>query len=275
MVCNICATEVLPDASVCGKCGSRLIASCPACSAEVRAGAKFCSACGKSLISVVQEKSPVNHPSVPALAALERKQATLLFADFSGYTAFSAQMDPEDLHDKMRALWKNLDAIVVAHGGTPEKHSGDALMAVFGGWHSREEDPVEAVRAALEMQNWLKKGKSEDDRSSLQLRIGIHTGLVVVGPANHSGEFLATGDAVNLASRLEQNAPPGGVLVSRETYRHVYGFFYAQSLPLLKVKGKPEPLETYIVSGTKPRGLMLQMRGIEGVESEMIGRQQQ
>jgi class 3 adenylate cyclase len=148
----------------------------------------------------------------------ERRQVSILFADFSEFTSFSARLDPEDLRDTMNALWARVDAIIKGHRGTPEKHSGDAIMAVFGAWRSREEDPAEAVRAALAIQDWLKSERSDPGRTALQMRIGIHTGVVVVGPADHSGEFLATGDAVNLACRLEQNAPVGGVLVSRETY---------------------------------------------------------
>lgn len=274
MICNICGAHNSGDARACAKCGSGIIAICPACAADVQAGARFCSACGHSLFSQTSGAVGTNREN-PRLAAGERKQVTILFADFSGFTAFSSQLDPEDLRDNMNSIWAKLDAIIAAHGGTPEKHSGDAIMAVFGGRRSREEDPTEAVRAALEMQAWLVERKSENGRPSLQMRIGIHTGLAVVGPVEQTGEFLATGDSVNLASRLEQSAPVGGVLISRETYRHVYGFFDAQALPPLTVKGKVEPLETYVILRAKPRGLALQMRGIEGVETELIGRGQE
>ena len=204
----------------------------------------------------------------------ERKQVTILFADFSDFTAFAAQLDPEDLRDTMNSIWAKLDALIAAHGGRPEKQIGDAIMAVFGGRRSREEDPAEAVRAALSMQSWLKSRPASNERFPLQMRIGVHTGLVVVPPADGSGELLV-GDAVNLASRLENSAPVGGVLISRETYRHVHGFFDARALPLLQVKGKSEPVETYLILSAKPRALALQMRGIEGVEAEMIGRQEE
>jgi class 3 adenylate cyclase/tetratricopeptide (TPR) repeat protein len=245
--------------------------NCNVCSAEVRADALFCSACGHSLAPPPAGSRPANEEN-PNFMAGERKQVTILFADFSGYTALSAQLDPEDLHDDMNSIWSMLDSIIVAHGGTPEKHSGDAVMAVFGGRRSREEDPVEAVRAALDMQAWLKTRKPENERVNLQMRMGINTGLVVVGPAEHTGEFLATGDAINLASRLEQSAPVGGVLISRETYRHVYGFFDAQAMPPLQLKGIAGPVESCLILRARPRALALQMRGIEGVETEMIGR---
>jgi class 3 adenylate cyclase/tetratricopeptide (TPR) repeat protein len=209
------------------------------------------------------------------MPAGERRQVSILFADFSEFTSFSSRLDPEDLRDTLNSIWAALDGIITSHGGIPEKHSGDAIMAVYGGWRSREEDPAEAVRAALAMHVWLKSRKSEIGRPALQMRIGIHTGVVVVGPAGQSGEFLATGDAVNLASRLEQNAPVGGVLISRETYSQVYGFFDAQAQPPLMVKGKTEPVETYLILRAKPRGLALQLRGIEGVETEMVGRERE
>ncbi|MGA2247021.1 MAG: adenylate/guanylate cyclase domain-containing protein [Verrucomicrobiota bacterium] len=211
----------------------------------------------------------------PRQPAGERKQITILFGDFAGFTAFSERLDPEDLRNTMVTIWSNLDAIILAHGGTPEKHIGDAIMAVFGLRQSREEDPAEAVRAALAMQAWLTSGNSDHSSSGLRMRIGINTGLVVIGPGDHGGELLATGDAVNLASRLQESAPAGGVLISRETYRLVFGFFDVQRMPLQTVKGKSEPVETYLILRAKARGVALQMRGIQGVGTEMIGRQQQ
>jgi class 3 adenylate cyclase/tetratricopeptide (TPR) repeat protein len=272
MNCNVCGAPNVSAARLCAQCGSVLTARCPACAVAVQAEARFCSACGQSLVPP-SAGSRLAQETDPKMLTGERKQVTILFADFSDFTAFAAQLDPEDLRDTMNSIWTKLDAIITAHGGLPEKHIGDAIMAVFGGRRSREEDPVETVRAALAMQNWLKSRPAGNERFHLQMRIGIHTGLLVV-PQDGSGELLA-GDAVNLASRLEHSAPVGGVLISRETYRHVHGFFDARALPLLEVKGKSEPVETYLILCAKPRALALQMRGIEGVETEMIGRQEE
>jgi predicted ATPase/class 3 adenylate cyclase len=202
----------------------------------------------------------------------ERRQVTVLFADLAGFTSFVHKSDVEDVRDYMSSLWGRLDDIIAAHGGLTEKHIGDAVMAVFGARQSREEDPVQAVRTALAIQACLSELPGEGS-PPLRMRIGIHTGLVVVGPLGASGELTATGDAVNLANRLEQHAPAGGILISNDTYRHVYGLFDVESLPPLSVKGRPEPVETFLVVGAKPRALAAQLRGVEGVQTEMVGRE--
>jgi predicted ATPase len=105
------------------------------------------------------------------------------------------------------------------------------------------------------------------------MRIGIHTGLVVLGPLGRTGEFAATGDTVNVANRLQESAPVGGVLISHETYRHVYGSFDVQNQPPLTLKGKAEPFQTYSVLRARPRSLARTLRGVEGLGTEMIGRE--
>src|SRR5205807_191045 len=154
--------------------------------------------------------------SSPRFAGGERKQVTVLFADFSGFTAFSDKLDAEEVRDYMVSVWDRLDSVLQAHGGTIEKHIGDAIMAVFGAKQAREEDPEQAVRAALAMQSCVGQVQDAGARLPLQMRIGIHTGLVVVGPLGDTGEFAATGDTVNVANRLEQSAPVGGVLISQD-----------------------------------------------------------
>ena len=126
---------------------------CPACGAEARQGDQFCSACGTPLQS--SQRVASSKPNDTRSLKGERKQVTILFADFSDFTSFAAHSDPEEVRDWMQSIWSKLDAIVLARGGTPEKHSGDALMAVFGERRAREEDPADAIRAALEMQAWL------------------------------------------------------------------------------------------------------------------------
>jgi len=212
-------------------------------------------------------------PAPAGLLAGQRKQVTVLFADFSGFTSFAERQDPEDLHAHMSSLWQRLDALISAHGGTVEKHIGDAMMAVFGARQAREDDPARAVRAALAMQLCLATLPGYGGQPPLQMRIGVHTGLVLVAPGGTDSELTATGDTVNLASRLEQHAPVGGVLISHQTYRLVYGLFEVKQLPPLTVKGKPEPLQTYRVLNARPRSLAQPIRGVEGVETQMVGRE--
>jgi predicted ATPase/class 3 adenylate cyclase len=269
MKCEACGADNTPAARFCLNCGAGLLVRCSHCAADLPAGARFCPACGQPVASAGSGESS----QTAGLPAGERKQVTVLFADFSGYTAFAASLDAEEVRDYMTSLWVHLDAVIIAHGGMIEKHIGDAIMAVFGARQAREDDPAQAVRAALAMQVTLGEMQGGGAPPPLQMRIGIHTGLVVVGPLGATGEFAATGDSVNLANRLEQGAPVGSVLISHDTYRQVYGLFDVQGLPPLAVKGKSEPLQAYLVLRAKPRAVALQLRGVEGVETEMIGRE--
>jgi predicted ATPase/class 3 adenylate cyclase len=210
--------------------------------------------------------------ALEAHAALEqRKQVTVLFADVAGFTAMVESMDAEDVHDTMNALWTRLDGAITAEGGTVDKHIGDAVMALFGAPTAHEDDPERAIRAALAMQAELAAFR-EAQRAALAMRIGVHTGPVLLGLVGTTAEYTAMGDAVNLASRLEHAAPVGAILISRDTYRHVRGVFDVQPLAPIRVKGKREPVHAYVVQGTRPRPFRVATRGIEGIETHMIGR---
>lgn len=208
-----------------------------------------------------------------ALAATsERKPVTVLFADLVGFTDFSYRTDAEEVREDMTRLWNRVDQLIAVHGGSTEKHMGDAVIGLFGGRQAREEDPAQAVRAGLAIQEFLREFSFGHSKTRLLMRVGIHTGLVVVGPLGSTGEFAATGSPVNLASRLQAAAAPGSVLISHETYRQVHGLFELEALPPLRVKGLPEPLQTYSVLRVKPRYLAQLIRRVEGVETEMVGR---
>jgi ABC-type oligopeptide transport system substrate-binding subunit/class 3 adenylate cyclase len=212
--------------------------------------------------------------------AAQRKQVTVLFADVSGFTAMSEQLDAEEVGDTMNALWARLDAAISAQGGTIDKHIGDAVMALFGAPTAHEDDPERAVRAALAMQqaigDWRLEivGKSpiSNRQSPISIRIGINTGPVLLGQVATTAEYTAMGDTVNLASRLEHAAPVGGILISHATYRHVRGIFDVQVLDPIQVKGKREPVQVYVVRRAKPRAFRVPSRGVEGVETRMVGR---
>jgi len=200
----------------------------------------------------------------------QRKQATILFADLSGYTSLSEKMDAEELSDTINALWQRLDGIILAHGGVIDKHVGDAVMAVWGATATREDDAERAVRAALAMQAELSANIAEGP--VLKMRIGLNTGPVLLGVVGTTGEYSALGDTVNTASRLQNSAPIGGILITHETYRLVRGIFDVQPQQPLNVKGKAEPLQTYLVLAARPRPFRPGSRGVEGIETRMVGR---
>jgi class 3 adenylate cyclase/tetratricopeptide (TPR) repeat protein len=271
MDCAACDADNPSTALFCVKCGAALAGRCSQCQAEVPPTARFCPGCGQPIRGVAPS-APVRPAERPPT---ERRQVTVLFADFAGFTAFSHKRDAEDVRDYIGSVWARLDRIIEAHGGLVEKHIGDAIMALFGARRAREDDPTQAVRAALAIQACLAELKSEPGGPELQMRIGVHTGLVVVGPLGPGDELTATGETVNLASRLEKNAPAEGVLVSQETYRQIHGLFDAQAQPPLQVSGLLEPVQTYLILRARPRWLAAQLRGIEGVEVEMVGRERE
>jgi len=221
------------------------------------------------------------------LISQTRKQVTVLFADVSNFTAMSETMDAEEVGDMLNALWEWLDARILEHGGVIDKHMGDGVMALWGVEATREDDPERAIRAALAMQEGLSSffvasakttqapevPSMTPDTQNLTLSIGIHTGPVLLGGVGTTGEFSAVGDTVNLASRLEEAAPTGGVLISRAAYRHVRGVFYVLSQDPIQVKGKSRPVHTYLVQRAKPRAFRMETRGVKGIETRMVGRE--
>jgi class 3 adenylate cyclase len=202
----------------------------------------------------------------------QRKQVTVLFADVSGFTAMSEAMDAEDVTEMMNALWERLDETIIEYGGFIDKHIGDAVMTMWGAVTAHEDDPEQAIRAALAMQVELAAFRKER-RIDLAMRIGVNTGAVLLGEVGTTGEYTAMGDTVNVASRLEHAAPLGSVLVSHGTYRHVRGVFDVQVLEPIGVRGKTEPIQVYLVERAKPRAFRKGTRGVEGVETRMIGRE--
>jgi class 3 adenylate cyclase/tetratricopeptide (TPR) repeat protein len=216
-------------------------------------------------LGLLREKLASLRAAAPAVSGdAQRKLVTVLFADVAGFTALAETLDAEELSDAINALWRRLDAVIAAHGGTIDKHIGDAVMALFGAPVAREDDPERAVRAGLAMQEAIAGPQ-------FAIRIGIHSGPVILGPLGASTQSTAIGDTVNVANRLEQGAPVGSVLVSQDTYRQVRGLFECQSLGALTLPGRAEPLPVYRVLRAYPRSLRVSLRGVEGVETHMIG----
>lgn len=214
----------------------------------------------------------------------ERKLITVLFADVSGFTAMAETMDHEIVSGVINSLWSRVDKAIRDQGGRIDKHIGDAVMALFGTPLAREDDPERAIRAALQIQNEVQQWKRElseikssehSPSQNIQLRIGVNTGPALLGTVGTIGEYTAIGNTVNLASRLEQAAPPGGILISYDTYKHVRGIFDVTVLQPITVKGKSEPIQVYTVNSIRPRAFRTPARGVEGIETRTIGREEE
>jgi class 3 adenylate cyclase/tetratricopeptide (TPR) repeat protein len=193
---------------------------CPSCGQENPEGFRFCGNCAAPLTEA------------PARREV-RKTVTVVFCDLTGSTALGDTTDPEALRATMRAYYEEMRTILERHGGTVEKFIGDAVMAVFGVPVAHEDDALRAVRAAWEMRTAV-------PALGLQGRIGVNTGEIVTG----EGDTLVTGDAVNVAARLEQAAEPGQVLIGGETRRLVRDAIQVSPVEVT-AKGKPEPVEAF------------------------------
>src|SRR5687767_4329331 len=198
-----------------------------------------------------------------------RKLVTVLFADVSDFTAFSEHRDAEDVANLVNHLWTRADWIIQEYGGRIDKHIGDAVMALWGTETAREDDAERAVRAALRIQEMFKDGAGP---LPIRLKVGINSGQVLLSAIGTQGEFTAMGDTVNTASRLVHVANGGDVLISHNTYQLVRGIFEVHKQTPLMVKGKTEPLQTYVIQRMKPRAFRIGRRGVEGVTTRMVGR---
>lgn len=214
----------------------------------------------------------------------QRKLVTVLFADVSGFTAMAETMDHELVSSVINSLWSRVDKAILDHGGRIDKHIGDAVMALFGTPTAREDDPERAIRAALQIQAEIRSWKKElaelaskvpPQAKNIHLRIGINTGPALLGTVGTIGEYTAIGDTVNLANRVQSAAPLDGILISHHTHQHVRGIFDVTTLEPITVKGKSEPIQIYVVNGLKPRSFRVTTRGLEGIETRTIGREEE
>ena len=205
-----------------------------------------------------------------AAGRARRRLVTVLFADVSGFTAFSENKDAEDVANLVNRLWLRADRIIQEYGGRIDKHIGDAVMALWGAETAREDDAERAVRAALKMEETFKENVHQ---LPIRLKVGINSGQVLLSAIGTQGEFTAMGDTVNTASRLVNSAEGGEVLITHDTYELVRGIFDVQKQDPISVKGKTEPLQAYVVQRERPRAFRLGRRGVEGVTTRMVGRE--
>ena len=196
-----------------------------------------------------------------------RKTVTVLFADVTGSTALGERLDPESFRRVMARYFDVARGCLERHGGTVEKFIGDAVMAAFGVPVVHEDDALRALRAAVDLRDALESLNAELERPygvTLQLRTGVNTGEVVTG----TQERLVTGDAVNVAARLEQAAEPGEVLIGEQTYRLVSGAIDAEKTAPLVLKGKGESVSAYRLLGIIEGASLLERH----LDAPLVGR---
>jgi class 3 adenylate cyclase/tetratricopeptide (TPR) repeat protein len=223
-------------------CGTPLATACSNCGTENPPGAKFCIECGAALDS---RAAPAPAPAPPEEPLPEeRRKATVLFADLSGYTAVAERMDPEAVKAMVEGALRRLGDEVVRYGGSVDKYIGDNVMAVFGAPVAHEDDPERAVRAGLAMQAAMDEINDgiEGDVSFL-LRVGINSGEVLAGRMGDG--YTVIGDAVNVAARLQAAARPGSVTVGEVTWRLTREAIEYVPLEPLELKGKAEPVPAW------------------------------
>jgi class 3 adenylate cyclase/tetratricopeptide (TPR) repeat protein len=238
------------------------MSACPKCGGPVTEGRRFCSRCGAPLAG--------GDPATAPVPARARKVVTVLFSDVSGFTELGERLDPESLHQVIGRWFECADQVIERHGGTIEKHMGDAVMAVFGVPVVHEDDALRAGRAALEMQQKLADLNQELARRwgiQLSVRTGLNTGEVVVGD-DAGGESSVLGDAVNVAQRLESAAAPGEVLIGAQTARLVRGAAQLERVAPLRLKGKAAPVTAWRLEGVASETAELRTR----VTAAFVGR---
>ena len=300
MDCRNCQFENPEGARFCMSCGNSLANACPECATELPPEARFCLNCGHQMgqaSSTSTAKSAVETARAnleryipPELlnkletakaggkAEGERRIVTMLFCDVSGSTAAAEKLDPEEWAQIMNGAFENLIAPVYRYEGTLARLMGDAILAFFGAPIGHEDDPQRSVLAGLEIVRDIEPYKEQVKAQwgiDIEVRVGINTGLVVVGEVGSDlrVEYTALGDAINLAARMEQSAQPGTVQVSADTHRLVEPLFEFEDLGLTEVKGKSEPVRTYRAVSAK--AIPGSLRGLAGLRAPLIGREKE
>jgi class 3 adenylate cyclase/tetratricopeptide (TPR) repeat protein len=299
MKCPKCQFENSDDAKFCNECGNKLEIVCSKCGKANSLGSKFCNECGHKLDSPTKdsprplspeekiEKIQKYLPKGIAEKILtqkdriegERKQVTVMFCDMQGFTGLSDKIDPEEVYSIMDQVYEILIHKVHDYEGTVNELTGDGIMALFGAPIALEDAPQRAIRSAYsihrEMTRYNDRIKQEKPKlPPLKMRIGIHTGPVVVGTLGNDlrVEFKAVGDTVNLASRMEGLAEPGSTYVTEDTFKLTEGFFRFEALGEKAVKGKEEPVNAYQVIAPSTRRTRFDVSAERGL-TPFVGRE--
>ncbi|MBI5304301.1 MAG: AAA family ATPase [Chloroflexi bacterium] len=293
MKCPNCSFENSADGKFCENCGKPMERACPNCGKTIPPAARFCKHCGFNLSSEAPaarsgslDALRKNAPAAVANKILaerehaegERKLVTALFADIVGSTALAEQMDPEDWREIVSGAHRCVSEAVYRYEGTIAQLLGDGVLAFFGAPLAHEDDAERAIRAALDMLERIRAYANElrdaprKHVEDFQMRVGLNTGLVVVGNIGSDlhMEYLAIGDTVNLAARMQGAAEPDTLLISESTHRLAASLFEFEDKGKITVKGKAEPIQVFRVIGERKGAV--RTRGVAGLSSPLVGR---
>jgi class 3 adenylate cyclase len=271
--CPQCQFDNRDVANFCEECGSRLARICPGCGHEVSARANFCPECGTRLTAAllspdlqqtdrqqghrqVQTEQIEPIPAERRAPEAERRQLTVLFCDLVESTALAGRLDPEELREVVQAYQSVCAAVIQRFDGHIAQYLGDGLLVYFGYPRAHEDDARRAIHTGLGMVEaigTLNTRLAQDKGIRLAVRVGVHTGLVVVGQVGASGrqERLALGETPNVAARLQGIAAPDAVVVSAASVRLVQGLFSAEDMGTYMLKGMAAPVQVYRVLGER------------------------
>jgi class 3 adenylate cyclase len=267
MQCPRCQHDNPQGARFCEECATPLARACSNCGTALSANAKFCHACAHPVAASggAPSRSPDSYTPkhlaekiLTSKAALEgeRKQVTVFFADVVGFSALAERLDPEALHEVIDGCFAALAEVVHRYEGTINQFTGDGIMALFGAPIAHEDHAVRALHAALDVQAAVENYSEVVHRQwqvPFQMRLGLNTGLVVVGRIGDDlrMDCTAQGDTVNLAARMQQMAAPGAIWVAEATHRIAGDVFAWQSLGPKGVKGKSAQVDVYELRGRR------------------------
>jgi len=298
MKCPECQHENPEDARFCNGCGHKLEVACPECGKGNPPGSRFCNGCGHNL-TLPSEPTPKDLSFDEKIAKIqkylpkgltekilaqrdriegERKQVTVMFCDMEGYSQLAERLGPEEAYDIMDRVYEILIHKVHDYEGTVNEMTGDGIIALFGAPIALEDAPQRAIRSSLaihrEMARFSDRIKEErEGMPPLKMRVGIHTGPVVVGTLGNDlrVEFKAVGDTVNLASRMEGLAEPGSTYLTEDTFGLTEGLFRYEALGQKQVKGRKEPVNVYRVIAPSTRRTRFDVSAERGL-TPLVGR---
>lgn len=272
--CTYCRHENTPAAKFCNYCGTSFEGYCAHCSTQNPPHAKFCLECGTVLKPVLaasgatRQEEAVTGGESKSIRAAERRQLTILFCDLVGSTALSEKLDPEDYRQIILGYQEVAEKVIREYSGHVAQYLGDGLLVYFGYPQGLEDAPKSSVQAGLGILEAVRQANQQyaaDGKTTIEIRIGIHTGLVIVD------DHLALGAATNIADRLQNLAPNNSLVISPQTLKLSQGWFEVQSLGMHHLKGISAPMEVFQVlreSNARTRLEVAKRRGL----SPLVGR---